>query len=463
MSTYKIDYNKGGVLMNTQFVWRETFNIGVDVIDKEHQRLFKIINKLYSFKDDEASSQWACQEGVKYFKEHALKHFAEEEEYMASIHYDALEHHKYIHKGFRENTLPALEAELTQSNYSADAVEHFLGVCAGWLIGHTLTEDQAITGKNTKIQPNLLPSNELEAMKKVIVQLIFDMFHLESHLISDTYNGENFGNCVYYRLIYETPTLKQQQDVILVFEETLLVNTIGKILGLKTNKLDNMLIHATRYTARQFADRVMEHFPTEETFKLKAENLLSFDQFEKIFKRDHPHIRLLFDTGSGYFSYCSIAPHLVNKDIGTSIGAENAVEEVKMYLKKQDEENAKPKILVVDDSSTMRQHIKELLCEDYNISLVDSGIAAIRSISLNMPDLVLLDYEMPICDGRQTLEMLRSEKAFENIPVIFLTGRNDVESVKKVKSLNPAGYLLKNLSSEDIKAYIDTFFQKKMS
>ena len=134
-----------------------------------------------------------------------------------------------------------------------------------------------------------------------------------------------------------------------------------------------------------------------------------------------------------------------------------------MYLKKQDEENAKPKILVVDDSSTMRQHIKELLCEDYNISLVDSGIAAIRSISLNMPDLVLLDYEMPICDGRQTLEMLRSEKAFENIPVIFLTGRNDVESVKKVKSLNPAGYLLKNLSSEDIKAYIDTFFQQKMS
>lgn len=447
--------------MNTQFVWRETFNIGVDIIDKEHKQLFKIINKLYSFKDDEAGSQWACQEGVKYFKEHAIKHFAEEEEYMASIQYDALEHHRYLHKGFRENTLPALEAELKRSNYSADAVEHFLGVCAGWLIGHTLTEDLAITGRNTKMLPNLLPTNELEAMKKVIVQLIFDMFHLESRLVSDTYSGEAFGNSVYYRLIYETPTLKQQQDVILVFEETLLVNTIGKILGLKTNKLDTMLIHATRYTARQFADRVMEHFPTEEAFKLKAENLLSSEQFEKIFKQDHPHIRLLFDTGAGYFSYCSIAPHLVDKTIGTPIGAENAVEEVKMYLKKQEEEKSKPKILVVDDSATMQQHIKELLSPDYNIALADSGIAAIRSISLNIPDLVLLDYEMPICDGRQTLEMLRSEKAFENIPVIFLTGRNDIDSVKKVKSLNPAGYLLKHLSSEDIKANIDTFFKKR--
>ena len=35
--------------MDTQFVWRDEFKIGVDVIDKEHQRLFKIINKLFAF------------------------------------------------------------------------------------------------------------------------------------------------------------------------------------------------------------------------------------------------------------------------------------------------------------------------------------------------------------------------------------------------------------------------------
>ena len=34
--------------MDTQFVWREEFNIGVEVIDKEHQRLFKVINKLFT-------------------------------------------------------------------------------------------------------------------------------------------------------------------------------------------------------------------------------------------------------------------------------------------------------------------------------------------------------------------------------------------------------------------------------
>ena len=130
--------------METQFVWREEFNIGVETIDKEHQRLFKIINKLFAFKEEDKNSQWACQEGVKFFKGHAMKHFADEEAYMSSIGYEGLEQHRLIHKGFRENTLPALEKELEQTNYSQDAVDHFLGVCAGWLLGHTLTDRKSV-------------------------------------------------------------------------------------------------------------------------------------------------------------------------------------------------------------------------------------------------------------------------------------------------------------------------------
>ena len=60
--------------MDTQFVWQDEFNIGVEIIDKEHQRLFKIINKLFTLKEDEKNSQWACQEGIKFFKGHTMKH-----------------------------------------------------------------------------------------------------------------------------------------------------------------------------------------------------------------------------------------------------------------------------------------------------------------------------------------------------------------------------------------------------
>ena len=40
-----------------------------------------------------------------------------------------------------------------------------------------------------------------------------------------------------------------------------------------------------------------------------------------------------------------------------------------------------------------------LLAKDYDVSEVNSGVAAIRAITLNKPDLILLDYEMPVCDG----------------------------------------------------------------
>ena len=88
--------------MDPQFIWKDEYNIGVDIIDKEHQQLFKIIDKLFRFKEDEKNNQWACREGIKFFKAHATKHFADEEAYMHSIGYQGLAQHRQIHKGFRE-------------------------------------------------------------------------------------------------------------------------------------------------------------------------------------------------------------------------------------------------------------------------------------------------------------------------------------------------------------------------
>ena len=450
--------------MSNRLIWQERFNIGVSFIDEEHKKLFSILNKLFEYSKEDEKSQWACQEGIKYFKGHALKHFADEETYMESIGYKGLDRHRDIHKSFRKNTLPALEQELEQTKYSSDSVDHFLGVCAGWLIGHTLT-DQAIIGGTLSPWENLLPNEEIAAMKKVIIQLVFDMFHLESQMISDAYSGEKFGDGVYYRLVYGSKQDEKRQEILLVFEEKLLVNTVGKILGLQSNRLDAMLINASRYTARQFVGRLMEYFPTEVSFELKEENLLSYDQFREVFRQEKPQISLLFNTGgAGYFSYCVIAPHLLQEGVGTPLEAENALTEVEKYLskrKEQRETNPKQKILVVDDSATIRQAMYSLLSQDYDVSLAESGVSAIRAITLDRPDLVLLDYEMPVCNGKQTLEMLRSEKSFIDIPVVFLTGRSDPEIVKKLLSLKPAGYLLKYLKPADIKSKIDSFLEQK--
>ena len=101
------------------------------------------------------------------------------------------------------------------------------------------------------------------------------------------------------------------------------------------------------------------------------------------------------------------------------------------------------KVLVVDDNATTLRSIKGMLETKYDVTLANSGMKAMTSIGKSRPDVILLDYEMPVCDGRQTLEMIRADDDLYNIPVIFLTSVNDKEQINAVIKLLPAGYLLK--------------------
>ncbi len=446
--------------MDKQLVWKDEFDIGVDAIDKEHRRLFSIINRLFILRNEEQKNGKACEEGIRYFYEHAIRHFTDEENYMELIGYKNLKMHKRIHKDFRERTLPILEGELKRSNYSSEAVDHFLAVCAGWLIGHTTTEDRAIVGEDVSRWEELLPVQELESMKQVIIDCLQQMFNLKARVLSETYDGERFGNGIYYRLVYGREQDRKKWEIIMVFEERILVNTIGKLMGVRSEKLDVMLINAVRYSASQFVWHVMSHFPAVENYEMQEESLLTYEEFRQVFEEQKPQVSLLFSTDEGYFSYCVIAPHLLETGIGTPLAVQNEVAETEKYFKMR-KKSTKPKILLVDDSMTIREGIRRLLVGDYEVSAVQSGVSAIRAITLDKPDLVLLDYDMPVCDGRHVLEMLRSEKEFADVPVIFLTSRDDPESVKKVLSLKPEGYMMKYLKPTEIRNRVDNFFRKK--
>lgn len=452
--------------MENQLVWNDRYNVGVNVIDKEHKKLFRILNKLFLFSEQETKRPWVCQETVKYFKDHALGHFQDEEEYMASVGYAGLKTHMRIHKNFRDITLPSLEKELEQTEYSEEAVNHFLGVCAGWLIGHTLIEDQAIvSGEEVKQWENLLPEEEQEVMGQTIVSRLHTMFQLEAKMISNCYGGEKFGDGIYYRLVYTTRE-KKRWEFLLVLEERLIVKTIGSVLETKSEAISVLLMNAARYTSRQFVGHMKEFFPALRDAEVKDEQLLTYDQFEKVFEKHSPQYSLLFDTGEGYFAYCmATVDMLPDRESGNSIMTENAMAKVEKYLsrnraEKEAAEN-KRKILVVDDSNFMLTLMQDLLKKDYEVQTATSGLSAIRSIALNRPDLVLLDYEMPVCKGNQILEMIRADAEFSDIFVIFLTGRTDRESIRQVLEFKPDGYLSKALEPGDIKKEIDRFFARK--
>jgi CheY-like chemotaxis protein len=65
---------------------------------------------------------------------------------------------------------------------------------------------------------------------------------------------------------------------------------------------------------------------------------------------------------------------------------------------------------------------------------------------------------MPVCDGVQTLEMIRSEPEYADIPVIFLTGVSDMDKVKEALKLKPQGYILKNTDRVDFLNKVNQIF-----
>ena len=137
------------------------------------------------------------------------------------------------------------------------------------------------------------------------------------------------------------------------------------------------------------------------------------------------------------------------------------VEQVDWLLKANDDFARRKNILLVDDDGTFLKMVKDWLSAKYRVTIVTSGAQALMYIADNKPDLILLDYEMPVTSGPQVLEMIRSETKVDSIPVIFLTGKGDRESVMKVLSLKPDGYLLKSMPRDKLVAAVDDFFEKK--
>ncbi len=128
------------------------------------------------------------------------------------------------------------------------------------------------------------------------------------------------------------------------------------------------------------------------------------------------------------------------------------------YLKKVASGEFRKSILIVDDDPQYLITVREWLKDIYKVSMANSGLQAIKWLGKNKVDLILLDYEMPVTSGAQVLEMLRSDEETKEIPVMFLTGKGDKESVMSVVALKPEGYMLKNVQKAELLEKLNEFF-----
>lgn len=107
------------------------------------------------------------------------------------------------------------------------------------------------------------------------------------------------------------------------------------------------------------------------------------------------------------------------------------------------------KVLIVDDSRFQRnQIIRSLEGEDYDIISAENGKIGLELFEKNNPDCVLSDLNMPVMDGYELLERIRSQN--KKIPVIIITSDTQELTNKKCVALGAFGILTKPYKKEDI-------------
>ena len=126
---------------------------------------------------------------------------------------------------------------------------------------------------------------------------------------------------------------------------------------------------------------------------------------------------------------------------------------------RQPEAPDRHRILVIDDATIIHKTIKGYLDSRYEVATAISGKIALRFLNTKEVSLILLDYEMPEMNGPAVLEELRKDPYLATIPVVFLTGINDVEKIKNALALKPQGYLLKPVEKEALIAKIRELIQ----
>ena len=85
-------------------------------------------------------------------------------------------------------------------------------------------------------------------------------------------------------------------------------------------------------------------------------------------------------------------------------------------------------ILIVDDNKTNLTLAKNELSKNYQVTPVISGLQALQFLEKKSTDLILLDMSMPEMDGRETMQRIRANPQWVNIPIIFLTADNSPET-----------------------------------
>lgn len=127
-----------------------------------------------------------------------------------------------------------------------------------------------------------------------------------------------------------------------------------------------------------------------------------------------------------------------------------------------EESGVRPTILVVDDAAENLMIMESILAKDYSLKLFKESSEALEYAFANPPDLILLDIMMPNIDGFETCRRLKANPKLADIPVIFITSKNEDEYEERGFSVGASDFIHKPINAPILIARVKTHLKIKL-
>ncbi len=124
--------------------------------------------------------------------------------------------------------------------------------------------------------------------------------------------------------------------------------------------------------------------------------------------------------------------------------------------------SVRPTILVVDDAPENLMVMESILANHYLLKLLNDPNDALEYALANPPDLILLDIMMPNIDGFEMCRRLKANPKLQDVPVIFITSKNDVEDEELGFSVGASDFIHKPISAPIVAARVRTHLKIKL-
>ena len=120
-----------------------------------------------------------------------------------------------------------------------------------------------------------------------------------------------------------------------------------------------------------------------------------------------------------------------------------------IYQKKKSKENRKTVLMIDDDMNYLKQ-VNTMLQDNYNVVIINSAKLALSYLTKHIPDVILMDYQMPLYNGASLMNIIQKNTRGIKVPVIVLSGALNREILQECYQYNPAAILAKPASRKDL-------------